>query len=149
MFKNILVPIDLNPKAYKASMYALDIAHMYDSKLFLLNVSENLRSKESLVMSRVSVADLEKSFKNYALDTKNAMRDMLNDDLYDNVDIEYYIREGNTTDEILDFTERYSIDLIVMGTNGKDSMADYILGSTSSNVVSKSHVPVLSVPIIS
>ena len=36
MFKNILVPIDLNPKAYKASMYALDIAHMYDSKLFLL-----------------------------------------------------------------------------------------------------------------
>jgi len=129
MFKNILVPIDLNPKAYKASMYALDIAHMYDSKLFLLNVSENLRSKESLVMSRVSVADLEKSFKNYALDTKNAMRDILNDDLYDNVDIEYYIREGNTTDEILDFTERYSIDLIVMGTNGKDSMADYILGT--------------------
>ena len=43
---------------------------------------------------------------------------------------------------------RYSIDLIVMGTNGKDSMADYILGSTSSNIVSKSHVPVLSVPII-
>ena len=147
MFNNILVPTDLNSKAYKASMYALSIAHRYDSKLFLLNVSENLRSKESLVMSRVSVADLEKGFKDYALSTKDTMREMLNDDVYDKVDIKYYIREGNTTDEILNFSDKFNIDLIVMGTNGKDSMADYILGSTSSNIVSKSQVPVLSIPI--
>ena len=42
MFNNILVPTDLNSKAYKASMYALSIAHRYDSKLFLLNVIKSI-----------------------------------------------------------------------------------------------------------
>jgi len=148
MFENILVPIDLNPKAYAASMYALNIAHKYNAKLFLLNISDKLRSKDDLVMSRVSVSDLENGFKEYALNAKHFMKDLLDDKIYNKVKIKYFVREGKPTNQIIDFANDNRIDLIVMGTNGKDSISDHLLGSTSSNIVAKSNVPVLTVPMI-
>ena len=38
------------------------------------------------------------------------------------------------------------IDLIVMGTNGRESLLDYIVGSTTQKVVEKSKCPVLVMP---
>ena len=39
-----------------------------------------------------------------------------------------------------------SVDLIVMGTNGRDSLSDYIVGSTAQKVVQNSKCPVLVMP---
>ena len=37
-------------------------------------------------------------------------------------------------------------DLIIMGSNGKDSIVDYILGTTTDFVVDNSKIPVLVIP---
>ena len=39
-----------------------------------------------------------------------------------------------------------NIDLIVMGTNGRVSLSDYIIGSTTHKVVEKSKCPGLIIP---
>ena len=47
--------------------------------------------------------------------------------------------------EILKLSDEINADLVVMGTNGRDSLSDFILGSTAQNVIQKSHSPVLVV----
>lgn len=53
--------------------------------------------------------------------------------------------EGNDEDEILKFAETRKMDLIVIGAYGHTRIREFILGSTTSHVIRKSHVPVLLV----
>ena len=50
---------------------------------------------------------------------------------------------GKPAPVILDYAERNSIDLIVMGSLGKKDVATLLLGSTSAKVTERSEVPVL------
>jgi nucleotide-binding universal stress UspA family protein len=45
--------------------------------------------------------------------------------------------------EIIQYAEKESIDLIVIGTRGRSGMKKLLLGSTASGVVTYSHCPVL------
>ena len=42
--------------------------------------------------------------------------------------------------------EEKDVDLIVMGTNGRNSLSDYIIGSTTQKVIEQSKFPVLVMP---
>ena len=59
---------------------------------------------------------------------------------------EFIIREGKASEIILELSKALKPDLIIMGSNGKDSISDYILGTTTSNVVDNSSFPVLVIP---
>ena len=64
----------------------------------------------------------------------------------DNFDHEIAIKTGDAADNILDLSSSESADLIVMGSNGKDDISDFFMGTTSSKVLEKSTIPVLVVP---
>jgi len=52
---------------------------------------------------------------------------------------------GNSGKMIVDFTEKYNFDMIVMGSRGMGSAKEVFLGSTSNHVLHKSKIPVLIV----
>lgn len=54
------------------------------------------------------------------------------------------VKAGNLTDQILHFTQREKIDLVVMGTHGLTGMRELIADSVTEQVVRQSSVPVLS-----
>ena len=64
----------------------------------------------------------------------------------EDVQKEIILREGKASEEILEFSSILKPDLIIMGSNGKDSISDYILGTTTSKIVDKSLFPVLVIP---
>jgi nucleotide-binding universal stress UspA family protein len=61
------------------------------------------------------------------------------------VEIEGNIIEGHPADEIIKYSEKNSISLIVLGTLGKSGLDRFLLGSVAEKVVRNSKIPVLVV----
>jgi nucleotide-binding universal stress UspA family protein len=62
-----------------------------------------------------------------------------------NIEVESVILEGSPVDEIVDFADKNDIDLIVMGTQGKNVIQRFLIGSVTENVVGRSKKAVLVV----
>ena len=146
MFKTILCPIDLKPRSKMALKKAINIAYQFSSKIILLNIHEEFMSKEQMIMSRVSVSKLGDEFKKIALEAKSDMKSLIKELEADNIDCEYVLRDGKPYVAIIKIAEEKEVDLIVMGTNGKDSLTDLFLGTTAQKVVESSICPVLVMP---
>ena len=52
---------------------------------------------------------------------------------------------GKPAEEIMEVAVKYHADLIVMGANGLDAIARFLLGSVSTRVVQHAHCSVLVV----
>ena len=146
MFKNILCPVDMHPRSRMALRKAINIAHQFNSKIVLLSIHEEFLSKKQMIMSRVSVSSLGDEFKKIATEAKNDMKNLVKELEADDIKCEYILRDGIPADIIVKLSNEMNIDLIVMGTNGRDSLSDYIVGSTTQKVVEKSKCPVLVMP---
>ena len=146
MYKHILVAIDLSPRACNALKHAIKFAHIFKSKITLLNVHEEFMNKQEMVMSRVSVEKLQDTFKNISINAKNEIAHLIDDLEGSDIEIDIVLKEGKASKEIINVSESLKPDLIVMGSNGKDSIADYILGTTTDVVVDNSKFPVLVIP---
>lgn len=53
--------------------------------------------------------------------------------------------EGNSSQNIVDFSERQHVDLIVMGTHGRTGLKHLLMGSYAEHVVRNAKCPVLTV----
>lgn len=62
-----------------------------------------------------------------------------------NIEHDLVVREGKEEQEILQFIDDRSVDLLVMGAYGHSRLRELILGSTTSYVIRKSTIPVLLV----
>ena len=58
---------------------------------------------------------------------------------------EILVRTGVPVSEILEQARKMRADVIVMGTHGRGTFADAMLGSTARRVVRRSEIPVLVV----
>jgi len=146
MFKNILCPIDMRPRSKMALRKAINIAHQFNSKIVLLSIHEEFISKKQMIMSRVSVSALGEEFKKIAMEAKNDMKNLVKELEAEDIECEYLLRDGAPADIIIKLANEIGADLIVMGTNGRDSLSDYIIGSTTQKVLKKSKCPVLVMP---
>lgn len=61
------------------------------------------------------------------------------------IEVETLILEGHPAEEILNFTEKKDIYMIVVGSLGKTDIERFLLGSVSENIVKDAKVPVLVV----
>ncbi len=62
------------------------------------------------------------------------------------VDVETVAREETPASLILDVADEVDADRIIMGRAGHGAIAEFVMGSTSKQVVKKAKVPVLVVP---
>jgi len=146
MFKTILCATDLKEDSISAFKKAIQIAHQFNSKIYLINIREEFVSKDKMIMSRVSIDTVKSKFRDIAVKAKNEMNTLIKDLEAEEIDIEILLKKGQPCNTIIEQAESLSVDLIIMGTNGNDSLKDYILGSTASNVCNNAKCPVLTVP---
>ena len=146
MYKHILVAIDLSPRACNALKHAIKFAHLFKSKITLLNVHEEFLNKQEMIMSRVSVEKLQDTFKSISIKAKDEIEHLIHDLDGLDININIILKEGIASKEIINLSNSINPDLIIMGSNGRDSIADYILGTTTDFVVDNSQFPVLVIP---
>ncbi|NQU66616.1 MAG: universal stress protein [Candidatus Marinimicrobia bacterium] len=146
MFNHILIATDMSPKAISATKKAVQLAHQFNSRITLLNIHEEFMSDDEMQMLRVSVNKMKEEFHKTADAAKSEMKRIIHELHADDIQVEFLLREGKTPKTICSVAVELGADLIVLGTNGRDNIHDYILGTTSEYVVRHSKLPVLVIP---
>ena len=90
--------------------------------------------------------NIQESYKTTSLQAKEEIKHLMHNLDGGDIDIDIVLREGKASEEIVELSEIIKPDLIIMGSNGRDSLSDYILGTTTTNVVDKTSYPLLVIP---
>lgn len=144
MLKRILFCGDFSESSDRAFRYAINLAKTYHAKLFILHVIRALVNQEQLFLylSPTQLKELEASQKEN-INQEISIHYLQKMDEF--LDYEILLRWGVDFREIILAAEKESVDIIVMGTRGRKSITDILLGSTSENVVKSSPCPILIV----
>jgi Universal stress protein UspA and related nucleotide-binding proteins len=141
--KTILVPTDFSKNAYVAAEYACALARLTNEKVQLLHVYIALYSgyeEEGTSVEQIKWAETESA---------QAMKDLVENlnRQFPGVEIEGECVKGFMIEVVTDKLKKSENALVVMGTKGVTNITESILGSTTYEVIKKSPVPVLVVPI--
>ena len=153
MFDHIMCATDLSPRSNEALRVAVHMAARYNSHLTVLNVHEEFMDKDEMIMLRVSVQQMQEKFREIALAAKEQMQELVTAVGVDDLQVEYKLHEGKPGETIISAAHEIShlagdtkAILIIMGTNGRHSLAEMLLGSVAEHIVRHSPFPVLVIP---
>ena len=145
MFNHILCPTDLKERSDIAVKKAVQIAHQFGSKITLLNVQEDFMDKDEREMLRVSVDKMKEKYKQIAIDSKEEMKTVIHKLHADDIEVDYLLHSGKPQKVIVEVAKQLGTDLIVIGTDGRDNVMDFIVGTTTEHVINAAPCPVLVV----
>jgi universal stress protein A len=145
--EKILVPVDFSEYSQKAVRYGVELAKDRKASLTLLHV----------INQRIIDAVHELSVKGYKGDFVEVMRKMVSEreaELQQMVpqdwregltELNFEIRKGRPSEEVIKYAKEHGMDLIVVGTHGRSALASALLGSVANTVVLRAPCPVLVV----
>ena len=138
MYDDILVPTDGSPAADAAVDHAVTLADRFDSTIHALYVvdataysaleagtdlvSETLKGEGEDAVARIAAAADEEGLP-----------------------VVEAVVSGTAYRSILEYADEEGIDVIVMGTHGRQGIDRYLLGSVTERVVRSADQPVLTV----
>lgn len=134
----ILVPVDGSEPALNAVKHTLSMLdNGYSGCIHLMHVMPIIFPAGELEFPDYSL--IEKSQKQQA---KKILKEA--GKLLDKTDLEYktHIVRGTVSREIVGYAQSHHCDLIVMGTRGMGAFGNLVLGSTATQVVHLSEIPV-------
>jgi nucleotide-binding universal stress UspA family protein len=143
MFNHILCPTDLKERSDAAVKKAVQIAHQFGSKITLLNVHEEFMDKEERQMLRVSVDKMKEKYKRIAIESKEEMKTVIHRLHADDIEVDYLLHSGKPESVIVELAEQLGTDLIVIGTDGRDNVIDFVVGTITEHVINAAPCPVL------
>ncbi|WCE29416.1 universal stress protein [Vibrio sp. SCSIO 43137] len=141
MYKQILIPVDLNDKGFSDKAVELAVWHAKHSnaELHLLNVLPGIH------MSMVATyfpKDAARKMKN---DVKSQLQRFAEQHITEDVIYKTHVVEGKPYAAILESAEKLGADLIVMPSHKRSKVDKVVLGSVASKVVQNSPINVLVV----
>lgn len=137
--KKIVVPTDFSAVAQSALNVAVSIAKKANAELHLLHVVH------VPVIDPYTPAETINTIKEE--EEKVAQQELAKLAIsLEGIKAQIHVKLGFAVDEIVNFAEENSADLIVMGTTGASGVEEVLLGSNASGVAKRSRVPVLSIP---
>lgn len=132
--KKILVAIDRSGMAEEALKRAISIAKEKEAQLIVMHVVEP-SFIESPFVRPIDENKIKKEVK------------MRVEKLTSEEDIEYvlFVESGSAAASISLKVKNLNVDLLVIGTHGKDDISSNYFGSTTLKLIQKTHIPVLVV----
>ena len=147
MFLHILCPTDLKERAYISLKKAVQIAHQFNARITMLNVHREFMDKQEREMLRVSVDKLKEKYRQFATESREEMKTVIHELHADDVEITYLLRNGTPADTIIEVAAEEGVDLIVICTDGRDNLKDFVTGTITEQVINHAPCPVLVIPL--
>ena len=136
---SLLCPVDFSPASLGALQYALAIARRFHVAVTVLTVDDQLvaESRDARMGAGWSRDKTECQLRSFVAQA-----------LYGHapVDVEYEVRVGQPSEQILDAARVRGDQLIVMSTHGRSGFSRFALGSIAERVLRETHVPILLSP---
>lgn len=133
--QNILVPVDFSPGSDAAVTYASSLAKDSDAELHFLHVNERVVTYVDGFGGYPTHADVE-PFKELLEQVRPTTP---------GVQSRHCFKEGNPTEDIVEYAKKNDVDLIVMGTHGRTGLDRLLMGSVVEAVMRRAPCPVLTV----
>jgi len=151
--RRVLVPVDFSTLSLHACRFAITLAQKYKAEVKLLHVfynpaiditpydehysyqvklSNSLREIEK--NARINLIRLEEKLKMWCLNEKIM-----------DIRITTGMANGDTADEIIEYSQKYRPAIIIMGTRGL-TKGNHPIGRVTSRVIEHSNIPVLALP---
>jgi nucleotide-binding universal stress UspA family protein len=146
MFRHILCPTDLKERAFIALKKAVQIAHQFNSKITMLNAHPEFMDQQERQMLRVSFDGLKEKYRRIAIESREEMRAEISKLHAEDIQVDYVLREGKPETIIVEIAEKIGIDLIVICTDGRDNIKDFVTGTITEHVINHASCPVLVIP---
>ncbi|TLX81922.1 MAG: universal stress protein [Thaumarchaeota archaeon] len=137
MFPNILVAVDGSESASKAFRRAVYLAQKCNSKLDLVHVVQCEVGGDS-----ANTFEIIEQLKDRA---KKMLEEYRIEAAKNNVPIQITIMQGDPAKVIIELGKAKSYDLIIMGTRGRSSFQELLIGSVSQKVMHHASCPVMVV----
>ena len=131
---NLLVAVNFDEASNVALVYARSLAKNFGARLHVLHVMENVFLRPMANDPRAVEAGITRR-----------LLDSLTDEDRTALHAVPVIRKSDApADEIVNYAQYESIDLIVMGTHGRPGLAHLLMGSVAEKVVRTAPCPVLT-----
>lgn len=139
MFEHILVPLDGSSLAECVLPHAEHFAHVFGSRLSLLEVLEPAHFTENGSTVEPLNWQIQKAEADlYLQGVATRIREK-------GMTVTYTIREGRAPENIVDFAHQEDIDLVILSTHGASGLSRWSTSSVTAKVLEKIYLPVLLV----
>ncbi len=135
----ILCPIDFTPVSLNGLQYAVMLSNKLKAKLHIINVYNfgDLTGSASFMEQ-----EIREKLKEKMAQVLTGIAPLIHEDNLPVTNIFF----GSAELEILDYVNQNEIDFLVISTEGKKNLENFIFGSTSKTVVEHLKIPVIVVP---
>jgi nucleotide-binding universal stress UspA family protein len=141
-FERILCPVDFSEFSTRACDYAYSLAKHYGAKLFFEHVVQPLTTAYPYYAFPDAVNQI---YWNLGADAEERLRQVAKGYAWNGTQPQFVIERGLVPESILNYAVRENVDLIVMGTHGRQGLDRLTMGSVTEKVLRKSRCPVLAV----
>lgn len=139
MMKNILVPVDGSEGGWKALGVAKDLAEKFQAKVTVVTVVQ-VFAGASIMPIPVESGKINEELQNIAQTVLDGAKERLG-----SVAAEFVSAPGRPSKVIVNTAKEKKVDLVVIGSRGLSGIAEFFLGSVSSEVAQLSPCSVLIV----
>jgi len=140
--EKILCPLDFSEFSVKAYDYAQSLAQHYGAKLLLQHVVQPLTATYPYYAFPDTINE---AFWNLDSHAEKKLDEFVAEHQMGGFHTERFVHNGTVTDCVLEFAEKEGVDMIVMGTHGRQGFDRLTMGSVTEKVLRKAHCPVLAV----
>jgi nucleotide-binding universal stress UspA family protein len=141
-FRNILFPTDFTPHARSALKYAAAFARTAGGRVVLFSVQTS-EVPENLMSRSFEVPAAEE--KEWLSQLRKQVGELLADPLFDGLEVEPVIVDGEPAREIANAVRDYDIDLVTVVTHGRRGLSRALWGSTAEEIIAEAPCPVLTI----
>jgi len=144
MYKKILIPLDGSELAECSLEHAKAIAQGCNvADVIVFRVIEPLSTQTLSALAEAGDDNIRKAMEQNQQDAKDYVLKVENILKTQRIASRAVTVEGRAADEILSYTEKNDVDLIVMSTHGRSGLSHFFFGSVAEKVSRHSRVPVL------
>ena len=141
-FRNILFPTDFTAHARSALKYAAAFAREASGRVVLFSVQG---AKVPANLMTLPERVLQEQENEWLLQLRREVLELLADPLFDGIEVEPVIVEGEPASEIAKAVRDYDIDLVTVVTHGRRGLARALFGSTAEEIIAEAPCPVLTI----
>jgi len=141
MYKKILAGVDGSETSMKALKHAIELAEIHDSELHIISVLEEFKLPFASQYELWASESRDEQVSKVLEEMNSAVMSVKKENI--KIDVETRIEEGKPAKVMTEIAEDEGFELIVLGGTGLGRVEEFLLGSTSREVVNTSKVPVL------
>lgn len=149
--KKVLIAIDYNPSSQKVAESGYELAKLMGAEVCLIHVMSEMahygmryptfmgyEGYDTGAVDIEMINEMQKVTEDYL---KSAARH-LNDP-----NVITHLAEGDAANVLLEYSEQWNADLLVMGTHSHSALEKLLMGTVASSVLEKTNIPVYMVPV--